>query len=130
MVFAGTEGAYVRTYSSNKSGSFEAQELVNPQELQERYQAILEFVTGNKTKPLSDAEGYSQSELLDAVKLYQGGSGPLTRAMINNDPSFVDRDEQYDTKDVANRLKAASQYSLPKRLYSGLGPGQIGRAHV
>jgi TP901 family phage tail tape measure protein len=120
---AGTTG-WSRTYKGTQT------EEVDLKELLARKNAILEVaqaVSAKKAKSgLKGAEGYEPEELLDAVKLYQGGSGPLTRAMANNDLLFIDRDEQYDTEDVVNRLKASSQYSAGrKKLYSGIGRGQF-----
>lgn len=122
MLFAGDTGAYVPTY--NKPNEKEA---VASKELLERYNAMLQFVSGGKSKgkTLQPAAGYNEQELLDAITYYQGGSGPLARAMVNKDFIFTDRSEAYDTEDVVNRLTAASQYTLPKRLYSGLGRGQF-----
>jgi len=74
---------------------------------------------------LKSTGGYNEQELLDAITYYQGGSGPFTRAMVNKDFLFIDREEEYDTEDLVNRLNSASQYKLPKKLYSGFGRGQF-----
>jgi TP901 family phage tail tape measure protein len=125
MVFAGDTGAYVPSYKTNKSGSYSPKEEVSSQELKERYQEMLKFVTGKELKPLQRTSDFDEQELLDAVTYYQGGSGPLTRAMINKDFLFIDREEEYFTDDLVNRLSAAAQYQAPKKLYSGLGRGQF-----
>jgi hypothetical protein len=125
MVFAGDTGAYVPSYKTNKSGSYSPKEEVDSQELKERYQEMLKFVTGKELKPLQRTADFDEQELLDAITYYQGGSGPLTRAMINKDFLFIDREEEYFTDDLVNRLSAAAQYQAPQKLYSGLGRGQF-----
>ena len=127
-IYAGTEEV---GFSPSFKGGKNPSEQVDFKELQERLAAIDELlnapVSSAKAKKsgLKSAGGYEPEELLDAVKLYQGGSGPLTRAMANNDLLFVDRDEQYDTEEVTNRLQAAVQYKARKKLYSGLGKSQF-----
>ena len=135
-MFADDTGAYVPSF--NETGSLS--EAVSAKELKERFQALSMFLTGKdplggragsgrkrqSKNALKDAGGYNQQELLDSVLYYQGGSGPLARAMVNKDYIFADREEEYDTEDVVNRLKAAAQYQAPKKLYSGLGRGQYG----
>ena len=135
-MFADDTGAYVPSF--NETGSLS--EAVSSKELKDRFQALSMFLTGKdplggragsgrkrqSKNALKDAGGYNQQELLDSVLYYQGGSGPLARAMVNKDYIFADREEAYYTEDVVNRLKAAAQYQAPKKLYSGLGRGQYG----
>ena len=127
-IYAGTEEV---GFSPSFKGGKNPSEQVDFKELQERLAAIDELlnapVSSAKAKKsgLKSAGGYEPEELLDAVKLYQGGSGPLTRAMANQDFLFIDRKEQYDTEDVVARLQAASQYQTRKKLYSGLGKSQF-----
>ena len=127
-IYAGTEEV---GFSPSFKGGKNPSEQVDFKELQDRLGAISNFLTAPaspakaKRSGLKSAGGYEPEEMLDAIKLYQGGSGPLTRAMANNDLLFVDRDEQYDTEEVTNRLQAAAQYKTRKKLYSGLGKSQF-----
>jgi TP901 family phage tail tape measure protein len=122
MVFSDETGSYVPTYAKENE-----KEVVDAKEMLERYNAMSQFITGPRSAKsgLKPTGGYNPQELLDAVTYYQAGSGPLTRAMVNNDFIFTDRNEAYDTEDLVGRLSAASQYKLPKKLYSGFGRGQF-----
>ena len=122
MLFAEDTGAYVPTYKTPIE-----KEAVSTQEVLDRYNAMFQFVNKKLIKGdgLKPSGGYNEQELLDAITYYQGGSGPLSRAMVNNDFIMIDRNEQYDTEDLVNRLTSASQFSLPKKLYSGFGRGQF-----
>jgi TP901 family phage tail tape measure protein len=113
-----------------------AYEDIGKREAKERFAAIQKFLQertsktvaklkGKKGAGLQPTEQYDAQEQLDAITYYQGGSGPLIKAMAAGKKTFSDRESKYQTSDVVGRLNAATQFKAPKKLYSGLGPSQL-----
>jgi len=113
-----------------------AYEEIGKREAKERFAAIQKFLQertkktvaklkGKKGVGLQSTDQYDAQEQLDAITYYQGGSGPLIKAMAAGKKTFSDRDVKYQTSDVVGRLNAATQFKAPKKLYSGLGPSQL-----
>jgi endonuclease YncB( thermonuclease family) len=112
-------------------------EDIGKRELVARMQAIKDYLDeraiNQKTKyakrrgpGLQATEKYNEQEMLDAVNYYAAGSGPFTKALVSGAKTFKEpRGETYKTKDIKDRLLAASQFTIPKKTYSGLGRSQF-----
>jgi TP901 family phage tail tape measure protein len=92
--------------------------------LQKKLEAKKRFAS-RKGPGLQSTDQYDETEMLDAITLYQAGSGPFTRALASGKKKFKDRGATYQTTDIRDRLLSASQFNIPKKTYSGLGRGQL-----
>jgi ABC-type transporter Mla subunit MlaD len=129
----GERKALVSTFNSEGP----SMEDIGKRELYQRMDAIAKHVREKKLTDkekfasrrgpgLQSTEQYDEAEMLDAITYYQAGSGPFTKALASGKKTFKDpRGDKYKTTDIRDRLLAASQFTIPKKTYSGLGRSQL-----